>query len=257
MNCHDLCTKRKTHQKGQRFFSLSLIRRLSLLCVIFCLSMPSQIRSQEAPIVYFAQKNEPIKNHIALTFDDGPDPRYTPHLLDILKEAGVHATFFVIGSNAQEHPDLIKRMVSEGHTVGNHTFSHPNISRLSYDQLINEMEATDNIIFQLTGQKPLFMRPPFGLLPPSHVAMLQSVNKKVILWSVDTEDWRGIPAGDILHKVRDGIRPGAIVLMHDGGSRKQDLSQTPVAVKKLIDEYSSSFEFITVDQLLSLPAYRK
>jgi peptidoglycan/xylan/chitin deacetylase (PgdA/CDA1 family) len=153
---------------------------------------------------------------VALTFDDGPHPDYTPKILDILARHGVQAAFFVIGSKAEAHPEIVRRMVEEGHIVGNHTYSHSwHFPLLGTGKMADELRRSDDAIEQATGTRPSLFRPPFGVTNP---AIARAVNKGYIVagWdvrSLDTASKR--PRTKVFERVRRRLRPGSVVLLHD------------------------------------------
>jgi peptidoglycan/xylan/chitin deacetylase (PgdA/CDA1 family) len=152
---------------------------------------------------------------IALTFDDGPFPPYTEQILDILQRHGVQATFFVCGRNVEQHPEIVRRIHAEGHTLGNHTWSHPYLYFLSRRKMAEEIDRTQKAISEATGQVPRLFRPPyggrwFGLYP-----LLREREMELVQWSVNTFDWK-LDADGVLACVRAGLHPGAVVLLHDG-----------------------------------------
>ena len=210
-------------------------------------SVPQEFRGR------IVSKVNPISNKkvIALTFDDGPSPNITPQILDILKEYKIKATFFVIGNNLNDFPELGKRLVAEGNAIGNHTWHH-------WRRLMNEFTATHEIedtgtlIYETTGIKASLFRPPNGFLYNGLVDYAQKRKDAVILWSVDSDDWRGakVSVEHIVDKVLEKVEPGAIILMHDGGG---DRSHTVQALPKIIDEITlRGYEFVTVPQLLQI-----
>lgn len=148
----------------------------------------------------------------ALTYDDGPDARTTPQLLSILKEKNAQATFFMTGSNAAASPATARQVADAGHAVGNHTFSHPYLTKLSPAAVRNEMDRTDAAIRAAIGSSPSFMRPPYGA---ADAAVQAAVGKPLILWAVDSLDWQSKNPAMFVPKVLKEITPGAMVLMHD------------------------------------------
>jgi len=187
------------------------------------LTTPSLVRTPGT--YYMANTQEKV---IALTFDDGPDPIDTPEVLDILKEKKVQATFFVLGKAAQANPYLLKRLIIEGHEIGNHSFNHDYQQR----RLIEEIKLTDQEVFASTGTHTYFYRPPGGLISK---IQLETVNKNghiVALWSVDSKDWRNPGVKQIVDNVIKNVFPGAIILLHDGGYQR---TQTVKALGPMID----------------------
>jgi peptidoglycan/xylan/chitin deacetylase (PgdA/CDA1 family) len=150
---------------------------------------------------------------IALTFDDGPDPNFTEAILDIFKQKQVKATFFVIGENALQNPFLLRRMVTEGHEIGNHGYTH----NYSQRKITDEIKQTDQSVFTATGTHTHFYRPPRGFVTKSQISIIKNQGYVVTLWSVDSEDWRKPGVDRIVSNVVQKVFPGEIVLLHDGG----------------------------------------
>ncbi|SER81576.1 polysaccharide deacetylase family protein [Psychrobacillus sp. OK032] len=187
---------------------------------------------------------------VALTFDDGPHPKHTAEILDILSNYDAKATFFVVGENAEKNSDLILRQYNEGHEIANHTYTHPLKTTLA--KLEKELKQTDEIIFSITGTYPELFRPVEGQYSDQ---MIQSVVKKgyrVIMWSwhQDTEDWKNPGIHRIEKTVLKGVKPGNIILFHDGGGNRR---QTVEALEKIIPELKEQgYEFVTVSELIKM-----
>lgn len=193
------------------------------------------------------------ENKVALTFDDGPDVRYTPKVLDVLKKHNVKATFFLIGSRAKEHDDIVKRIHDEGHAIGNHTFWHPNLPKEELDRLHWEVSETEKVIDNIVGFKPRLFRSPYGALTEEMVKMLGDMNNTIIGWDVDTLDWKQLNADEIADNALSNVQFGSIILMHDGGDWSMDLS-TPEAVDDIITKLKEdNTEFVTIPELIDLP----
>jgi len=196
-------------------------------------------------------------NQVALTFDDGPDPKWTPQILDILKQKKVSATFFVVGEKAESEPGLIQRILEEGHELGNHTFTHPNLSRTSDGQIRLELNATRRLIEGITGRSLLFFRPPYnadnnpqtaGELRPLRIA--RQLGYLTIGQSVDSKDWEQPGADMILESVKEGRAHGQTILLHDaGGDREQTREALPNVIQYL---RSRGDEMVTVGTLLGM-----
>lgn len=154
--------------------------------------------------------------HVSFTFDDGPDPEHTPHLLDILKQYHQRATFFVIGEKAQQYPELIERIITEGHEIGNHTFTHSEPSQTSTRQFLNEIKKTDQLLKQITGQTPDLVRPPKGKLSISKLLGLWLQHRSVVLWDTDPRDYLMTEISEMTEWYQ-GHQPatGNFYLMHD------------------------------------------
>jgi peptidoglycan/xylan/chitin deacetylase (PgdA/CDA1 family) len=178
---------------------------------------------------------------LALTFDDGPDPRWTGRLLDVLADADARATFFVIAPRATAHPDLVARMLSDGHTVGLHCDAHERHSRRCAAWLrADTARAVDRL--NEVGVVPTLWRTPWGDLAPWTDSVAAEHGLRLVGWSVDTHDWRGDDAATMLAATARGLRPGAIVLAHDGlgpGARRSDSRQT-VAFVELVTRHAAA-----------------
>ena len=179
---------------------------------------------------------------VALTFDDGPSSRYTPELLDGLKERGVKASFFLVGKNIEENSDLIRRMEAEGHLIGNHTYNHVQLDKISDASAREEILKTNNVIYEATGRYPQYMRPPYGAWKKN---MEICVEMLPVFWTIDTLDWKTQNVQAVCQVVEKEIEDGAIILMHD------EYETTVNAALKIVDEYQKKgYEFVTVDRLI-------
>ncbi|TVR13393.1 MAG: polysaccharide deacetylase family protein [Phormidium sp. GEM2.Bin31] len=182
---------------------------------------------------------------IALTFDDGPSP-YTAQILDILRDHDILASFFVLGRVLSTYPELLQRIVAEGHILGNHTWSHPYVVKsdaLAYQ----EIEQTAELIYQYTRVRTQLFRPPGGYLNNALTPYAAAQNYAITMWSVDSSDYF-LPRDGIIERVLNGIHPGAIVLFHDGGGpRHHTVAALPVIIKELRER---GYEFVTVPELM-------
>ncbi|MFL6274200.1 MAG: polysaccharide deacetylase family protein [Blastocatellia bacterium] len=223
------------------------------------------IARDQMPSPYVIQRYGYVPRKLALTFDDGPDPEWTPRVLDALKQANAPATFFVIGLNAEQYPALIRREVAEGHELGNHTFTHPNIANISNTQFGFELSATRVLMESLVGRRTYLFRPPYAEdaepVTPDEVRPLESVSDRGYLtvgMQIDPKDWIAPRPGE--DKVRDIVKAvidaagdpnspsGNIILLHDaGGDRSETVAALPVMVAEL---RKRGFEFVTVSDLL-------
>jgi peptidoglycan-N-acetylglucosamine deacetylase len=153
---------------------------------------------------------------IALTFDDGPNPAVTPHLLDLLERYDARGTFFLIGRHVRACPALAAEIAARGHTIGNHTDTHPNLLWQSRRRILDELERCDEAIAEATGRRPMIMRPPYGYRRPQvHAAARDAGFGRPVLWSRSARDWTPQGAAQVIRRLR-AIRPGDIVLLHDG-----------------------------------------
>jgi peptidoglycan/xylan/chitin deacetylase (PgdA/CDA1 family) len=195
------------------------------------------------------------KREIALTFDDAPDANFTPKILDILKKNGVTATFFVVGWRVEAYPDIVKRIVDEGHILGNHSYSHANLPKLNDDAFHEQIIKTDRLIEKFTGFTPNIVRPPYGSVTARQVRWLVTQKKIIVNWDVDSLDWKGLKAEPIARNVLNHVHAGAIILQHSGTGTGGDLSGTVDALPRIIDELKSEgFKLVTIPQLLGIPA---
>jgi peptidoglycan/xylan/chitin deacetylase (PgdA/CDA1 family) len=188
-------------------------------------------------------------NRIALTFDDGPDPARTPALLDALAELDVKATFFLIGAGVDANPELAKRIADAGHEVGNHTYTHRYLPIARTKRVTTELAATDRAIAKATGKVPTLARPPWGGRAPWTVRAFEKLAKRVVLWDVNSFDWKGKPAAEVAQRVLDRARPGSIILMHDA---REGGEVTVEAVKLLVPALRArGFELVTVSNAVA------
>lgn len=192
------------------------------------------------------------KKQVALTFDDAPDPRFTPAILDVLAKYDVCATFFVVGNRASKHPELVKRISREGHTIGNHSYNHAVMSLLSNDDFHRQITRTDIIVSRIIGYHPRFIRPPYGEMLPAQVAWTKRTGYIVVNWDVDSVDWKNNPSSNhILNNIKKNLQPGSIILQHAGGGEGQDLSGTVNALPRLISLLrQKGYDLVTLPELL-------
>lgn len=223
------------------------MRRFLSALAVFCLIITFSLRVGAARIVYsFAGGLE--KPRIALTFDDGPHPRYTPEILRILREFGVSATFFIVGENGAAYPETLAALVAEGHELGNHTYSHYHMAKLSREELFADIENCDRVLMQKTGCTPRLFRPPEGVCTEDVKRYCEERGMTIVLWSVDTRDWAHTPVSEICENVRSNVKDGSIILMHDFIGKN---SPTPAALRRIIPMLQElGYEFVTVSQLL-------
>ncbi|WP_031154707.1 polysaccharide deacetylase family protein [Streptomyces xanthophaeus] len=168
--------------------------------------------------------SDPSAAAMVLTFDDGPDPRYTPAILDTLAQYRVRAVFFVCGEMAAENPDLLRRMVAEGHVIGNHTWTHPHLTRLSRPALAAEIADTSDVVQRTIGEAPVWFRAPYGEWNRAAFEVGAELGMEPLAWTVDTLDWKEPGTATIVSRVLGGAAPGVIVLSHDaGGNRSQSV----------------------------------
>lgn len=194
-------------------------------------------------------RNVSKEKKVALTFDDGPHPRFTKEILSILEEYGVTATFFIIGVNAENYPESLKMIIDAGCEIGNHTYSHTRIDKMSENEVEAELLKCEEILFSMTGQHTKLFRPPEGRVSENILSASGKHEYDVILWSIDTLDWSHNPSDNICAVVKDNLTGGDIILMHDYISGK---NTTCEALRRLIpDLLSKGYTFVTVSELIA------
>ena len=182
------------------------------------------------------------KKRIALTFDDGPHPIYTPQMLELLKEEQVPATFFLLGENVELYGDVVKEIAKEGHLIGNHTYHHVQVTSLSLEEACKEIQETSDLIEELTGTGTEYVRPPFGTW---NEELEERLNLIPVMWSIDTKDWTTQNVDWIVRETVKHAEDHDIILMHDSYQSTVD------AVKRIIEQLEAEgFEFVTVDEII-------
>ena len=193
-------------------------------------------------------KIESSDKKIALTFDDGPHPRITPEILEILNEYGIKATFFVIGQNVVNYPETMKLVIESGCEIGNHTYSHKNFKNLGVSEIQDEFERCRQTLLDNFLVDPTLVRPPQGICTEDLCNVSEQMNYDIILWSIDTKDWAHTSAEDISRNILANAKSGDIILMHDYVSGKVG---TCDALRIIIPELiNRGFEFVTVGELI-------
>lgn len=186
--------------------------------------------------------------YIAITFDDGPDKKLTPRLLDLLAQHHIHATFFVVGENAAQYPEILQRAVSEGHEIGNHSWSHPNFAKMSEESVRSQVKRTEEAILNATGMRPTLLRPPYGSVTARQKRWLHDeLGYDIILWDVDPFDWKNPGPSVVTNRILKETRAGSIVLSHD--IHAQTIEAMPQTLRELEDK---GFKFVTVSELLKM-----
>lgn len=191
------------------------------------------------------------KKVVALTFDDGPTPTITPQVLEILKKNNIKATFFLIGQNLKRFPKIAQQIVADGHALGNHTWHHWRKLMMEFTAS-HEIEDTAQIMYKVTGVQTSLFRPPNGFLNNGLVDYALKRKDAVVLWSLDSEDWRGsgTSVDKLVTRVVERVKPGGIILMHDGGG---DRTRTVQALPKIIEQLTNNgYKFVSVPELLQM-----
>ena len=221
-----------------------------MVLISFLIATSSTIAYGEEPLkfgrIYCRCASE--QKRIALTFDDGPHPRFTHEILSILSEYGVKATFFMIGINAERYPKALEEVVQSGCEIGNHTYSHANLKGMSQGDAEREILQCEKILTEYIGSRPTLFRPPEGMYPEYLQGLMETLQYDIILWSVDTMDWAMNPSENIEKTVMKQARGGEIILMHDyvsGGNT------TITALRRMIPRLlTEGYEFVTVSELI-------
>ncbi|MDD2679630.1 MAG: polysaccharide deacetylase family protein [Candidatus Omnitrophica bacterium] len=193
---------------------------------------------------------------VALTFDDGPSPEWTPKVLDELKEAQVKATFFMLGDHVRRYPEIARRVLAEGHEIENHTYDHHVLIYYKMDELEKEIKDAQDTIKDVTGVVPRYFRPPKAWLFSREKKKIEEMGYRIVLWSLNSKDWVTFHDKQITAYILKRIQPGDIILFHDsggvftaeGGNRKQTVKTIPRLVKKLKER---GYRFVTINELMS------
>ncbi|WP_114570623.1 LysM peptidoglycan-binding domain-containing protein [Exiguobacterium flavidum] len=229
----------------------SKIVRILMIAVILMLPLLSYPHSADAAASIFVTKGSTTSKVVALTFDDGADGANIAKILSILSTNSVKATFFLTGTGMKNHPQSIKNIAAKGHQIGNHSYTHPDFTKLTATQMKSELDKTEALAKSLTGKttKPIF-RAPFGAV---NSTVLNGVGAagytRTIQWNIDTIDWKGYTSTQIINRVVPNIVPGSIVLMHTGAGAPG----TPVALPTIIKQLKAKgYKFVTISELLKL-----
>lgn len=206
-----------------------------------------QFYEEQGHIIWDIKTDEKV---VAITFDDGPHPKYTRQILDLLEQYEARGTFFVVGQLAEKNPEIVRRMYEDGHEIANHTYTHP--STKSPSKIMEEINQTNDTVFSITGFSPKLFRPVEGIYTDEIVNEVVKNGYKIVMWSwhQDTEDWKDPGVDKIVNKVLDGLKNGDVVLFHDGGGNRQ---QTVKALEKILPELKKrGYKFITITEMINL-----
>lgn len=211
-----------------------------LLCTCILLASTSCLQVH-------AQEQQTIKR-IALTFDDGPHPKQTGQIMDVLDKYGIKATFFVIGINVKNYPGIVGEELKRGHEIGNHTYTHPHAAKLDREALQGQILDCEEQIYTQTGQSVRLFRPPEGAMSTQMREMVRHLGYTNVLWSLDTRDWAHTPPEDIAQNILENAKNGDIILMHDYiGANSPTVQALELFIPQLIEQ---GFSFVTVGELL-------
>jgi peptidoglycan/xylan/chitin deacetylase (PgdA/CDA1 family) len=194
----------------------------------------------------------------ALTFDDAPDALFAPIILDILTNYDIKATFFAWGKCAQQNPSMVRQIVQKGHLIGNHTYDHLDITKISVKQVREQIQRTEEEIYQIAGVRTALFRPPFGFFNDATIKEIIAMGYKIIMWNIDSYDWMGLTGPAITSRVLVNIKPGAIVLMHNACDGSIDAGAGTVQSLPYIIETlkSAGYVFTSIAAMLNVPAYK-
>jgi peptidoglycan/xylan/chitin deacetylase (PgdA/CDA1 family) len=232
------------------FCSGILFLGLSLGTMQFAMH-PSMKKWQAENIVI--SKVNTTKKVVALTFDDGPDPLTTPAVLDALKKNNVKATFFVLGAKVEKSPQLAQRIVAEEHEIGGHGYAHADYNRHDIEYIHNDINKTNQIIFQTCKIYPLLFRPPGGYLSEDMVDLIKKEKLTIAYWTyqTDSKDWKaGVSANKIAGHIINNIDPGQIIILHDGGGNALQTAKALNIFIPILKE--QGYQFVTVSELISM-----
>ena len=250
------------HTRVRSCLALMSIHRLLVVCVatlIVAAALVAEpaVETQDVPRETQAPAKESTITfnsvhvdgpYIAMTFDDGPSATLTPKLLDLLAAHHIKATFFVIGENVAEHPEIVARAAREGHEIASHSWSHPNLAKMSQESVRSQLQRTDDAIKGATGKSPTLMRPPYGSITEREKRWIHDeFGYDIILWDVDPLDWKRPGPAVVRNRILKETRPGSIVLSHDIHPG------TIEAMPSTFDELEAKgFKFVTVSELIAM-----
>ena len=219
-------------------------RLFSFLLVILMITFVSP----PAHAIIGFSHGERAGKRIALSFDDGPHPTFTPKILALLEKYGIKATFFMIGRNVELYPHVAQAVNMAEHEIGNHTYSHPHMKEITLEQLSEEVAKTERILENVGIGKPKLFRPPEGFRSKEQVAALENAGYQTIIWSLDTHDWQGRAANEIISVVLSGVQGGDILLFHDyTGKHNTTITALEQVIPRLLKD---GYEFVTVSELM-------
>ncbi len=205
-----------------------------------------------APTDMVISRSRPSGKVVALTFDDGPWPGYTERILKVLKERNVRATFFMVGRQARRNPVLARRVAKAGHEIGSHSYSHPAFAKISEGEVRKQVKSGRRAVERATGQATIWFRPPYGSMDAAAWREVRDLDVHAVFWDVDSRDWTKPGAKRIEDSVVAHVRPGSVVLFHDGGGNR---AQTAKALRGVIDRLKArGYQFVTVEELYQLRA---
>jgi peptidoglycan/xylan/chitin deacetylase (PgdA/CDA1 family) len=193
------------------------------------------------------------KKMVCLTFDDGPDGEITPQVLNILKRYHVKASFFFVGNKIEQYPEIINTAYQEGHLVLSHTWSHRQLNAMEEQEIRREVEMSEDKIYELIGERPAFIRPPYGEVDEKVARAIKNRGGKIILWSIDTLDWSQKEKNNIVKNVTEHVRPGDIILMHCDSDKTETVKALPEIITILRQK---GYQFVDLGEMLQINPYK-
>lgn len=210
-----------------------------------------EVSKRNSESVYIDGRTE--EKLVALTFDDGPDAKVTPQLLKILKENNIKASFFFIEERVKVYPGVVKQTFEDGNLVLSHSYTHPQFTKISESEIKQEIISTENEISKVINKKPAIIRPPYGDANDLVISICNSMQNKIVIWSIDSLDWAGDSEDNIVKNVVDNIRTGDIILMHSNEDKTKDVKVLSTIITQLKEK---GYRFETLDEMLKIKAYK-
>lgn len=232
---------------------LAVILVFGLLAALFTIFFDQAVLVRRGTVYHVDVKDKVV----ALTFDDGPSPVWTPQILDELKKADVKATFFMLGEHVKKYPDVARRVAEEGHEIGNHTYGHPALVYYNKEELKEEIRACEKVIRETTGRTTCIFRPPKAWLSKREKKKIREMGYEVVLWTLNSKDWVTFDDKYMIKYILGHVRPGDIILFHDSGGTFSveggDRHETVLAVRRLIERlHEKGYRFVTVTELMKM-----
>jgi peptidoglycan/xylan/chitin deacetylase (PgdA/CDA1 family) len=243
----------KKNLKKIVIFSIIVLIVVVLATAIFTIFFDQAIIVRKGAVYHVGISNKVV----ALTFDDGPSPTWTPKILDELKKTGVKATFFMIGEHVEKYPEIARRVAEEGHEIENHSYDHHVLVSYTMDHLEKEIKNAERVIKNSTGQTTKYFRPPKAWLTSKEKRKVEEMGYKIVLWTLNSKDWVTFDDKYIIKYIFHRIKPGDIILFHDsggvftteGGDRHETVKTIPQLVEKLKER---GYRFVTITELLNM-----
>ncbi len=228
------------------------LKNIALISILTLMTQSALAEKSTSETIRHVKTSEKV---VALTFDDGPSEPYTQQILDVLNKNNVKGTFYILGGNAKEYPKIIKQIMNDGHELGSHSMNHTMMKNRSVDAIYNDLSSVDTILRNLGYQKEITFRAPFGITSDNLRTALAKLNKRQVLFTFLAQDWTKISAQQIHDNVMKQLKPGLIIVLHDGGKRREN---TVKATQMLIDSLKQQgYRIVSISELLSLQDQKK